>query len=186
MARDTKQSSVEEALRAHRTSLRRFVAARAAAADVDDVLQVAAMRAFERANSLNDQDRVMPWLYQIHRTAALDIGRKLAREQRTLDSLAAEPQAEAASDPETAICACSLEQARQLNSRYAAILNLVDIGGASTKEAARSLGVTVNTATVRLHRARKALKERLMAHCGVETMRECNDCRCTADRCCPT
>ena len=81
-------------------------------------------------------------------------------------------------------CRCSLEQARQLNPRYSTILEMVDISGASLKEAARTLGVTVNTATVRLHRARKALKDKLMAHCGVETMRGCNDCHCTERGCC--
>ena len=160
--------------------------ARASASDADDILQIAAMRAVEKAESLHDPERVTAWLFQIHRNVATDFARQQVSEQRRLDALAAEPSSNAAGEEVTPSCRCSLEQARQLNSRYAAILDLVDIGGASLKEAARSLGVTVNTATVRLHRARKALKERLMAHCGVETMRECVDCRCTSDRCCPT
>ena len=188
MASDTRQSLIEATLRAHRAELKRFVAARAAACDVDDVLQVAAMRALEKAHTLADPDRALPWLYQIHRNAVADMGRSLASEQRKLDALAAQPpmEAETAEREDLSTCACSVEQARQLNARYSAILDLVDIGGASMKEAARALGVTVNTATVRLHRARSALKKRLMAHCGVETMRECNDCRCTSDGCCPT
>lgn len=179
---------VEAALSEHRSALRRFVAARAPAADVDDALQIAAMRALEKAHTLADKDRVLPWLYQIHRTTIVDLARKNVSEKRKIDALAAQPHdafAVAEAD-ENSACGCSLVQSRQLNTRYSAILEMVDISGGSLKEAARALGVTVNTATVRLHRARKALKERLMAHCGVETMKECNDCRCTSDGCCPT
>ena len=191
MDRTRSLDHVETALRAHRKELERFVAARVSAADADDVLQIAAIRAIENADRLDDPEKVRPWLYQIHRNVIIDVVRKRASEERKIEELAAEPEFGASTAvPEALVesvaCACSLEQARQLNPRYAAILGLVDIGGGSLKEAARSLGVTVNTATVRLHRARKALKERLMAHCGVETMRGCNDCRCTDDGCCPT
>ena len=184
----TPSSHVEAALRAHRSELKGFVAARAQAADVDDVLQMAAIRALENAGSLKDPDRVLAWLYQIHRNAVTDLARQQLSEQRKRDALAMEPEPETiVSEADKSVaCGCSLEQARQLNTRYASVLELVDIGGASLKEAARSLGLSVNAATVRLHRARKALKERLMAHCGVETMRGCNDCRCTNDGCCPT
>lgn len=191
MDRTRSLDHVETALRAHRKELERFVAARVSVADADDILQIAAMRAIENADRLADPEKVLPWLYQIHRTVAVDVVRKRTSEERKIEALAAEPQLGVPSSApdaleESVACGCSLEQARQLNPRYAAILGLVDIGGASLKEAARSLGVTVNTATVRLHRARKALKEKLMAHCGVQTMRGCNDCRCTYDGCCPT
>lgn len=179
-----RQASVIAALREHQTELKRFVAARAPHSDVDDILQIAAMRSVENADSLRDGKRVLPWLFQIHRHAAIDYVRGTESERRKLAELEADPasaQTEAAS-----MCACSIEQASQLNTRYSTILNMVDLRGASLKEAARKLGVTANTATVRLHRARKALKQRLLDHCGVSTLRECVDCRCTSEGCCPT
>lgn len=176
---------IEQALRANRSQLKRFVASRAPDVDVDDILQVAAMRAVVNAHALDDPERVVPWLFQIHRNVAIDFARDMAREQRRRAVLAAEPVL-LETEEETSICACSVEQAGRLNARYASILKLVDMSGVSLKEAARVLGVTVNTATVRLHRARAALKKRLLDHCGVVTMRECTDCRCTSDGCCPT
>lgn len=179
-----RQVSVEKALREHHSALARFVAARAPRADVDDILQIAAMRSIENADSLKESDRLLPWLFRIHRNAAIDYVRKSASEQRKLAELVSEPAEAEAADVD--ICGCGIEQASQLNSRYAAILDMVDLKGASLKEAARKLGVTANTATVRLHRARKALKERLLDHCGVRTMRDCADCKCTSEGCCPT
>ncbi|MEM1133728.1 MAG: sigma-70 family RNA polymerase sigma factor [Pseudomonadota bacterium] len=178
------KSRIEDALLTHGPELRRFVAARVHDSDVDDILQIAAMRAVEKADSLQDSQRILPWLYRIHRNAAIDFGRKLASEQRKLDALAAEPVSVEAEDH--AHCRCSIAQARQLNTRYATILDLVDIGGASLKEAARILDVTVNTATVRLHRARIALKQSLLEHCGVKNMRESVDCKCSSASCCST
>ncbi|MEM7570405.1 MAG: sigma-70 family RNA polymerase sigma factor [Pseudomonadota bacterium] len=176
------RSRVETALRAHGRDLKRFVQGQAHPSDVDDILQIAALRAVENANGLQDPDRVLPWLYRIHRNVVTDMGRRSASEQRLKEAFAAQP-AEAQRD-EDAICGCSVAQARQLKRQHASILDLVDIGDASLKEAARILGITVNAATVRLHRARAALKQRLLEHCGITTMRECIDCRCTSEGCC--
>ncbi|MEM6681979.1 MAG: sigma factor-like helix-turn-helix DNA-binding protein [Pseudomonadota bacterium] len=177
---------IETALRANSHALRGYVRARAPLSDVDDILQIAAMRAVEKASTLRDADRIVPWLYSIHHTVIIDSGRKTMRERRLTDALAEEQSlfpvtSEATTGPQ---CDCILSQARQLKSTYASILDLVDISGASLKEAARSLGITVNAATVRLHRARAALKRHVLDHCGVTSVRECGDCRCTDDGCC--
>ncbi|MEM9704516.1 MAG: RNA polymerase sigma factor [Pseudomonadota bacterium] len=177
-----RQSCIAAALRAHGPALRRYVLARARTSDADDILQIAAMRAIEKAETLRDPNRVLSWLYRIHRNVMVDVGRKSISEQRLKDALTAEP-APVETD-NTSTCGCSVEQVRQLNDRHASILNLVDIGDASLGEAARILDITVNAATVRLHRARHALKQRLAKHCGVTSASDCADCRCTYDGCC--
>ncbi len=176
------KTRIEAALATHGAALRRFVRARANPADIDDILQISAMRALEKAHRLRDPEKVLAWLYTIHRNVITDFGRKLAADGRLKSALAAEVNDIAAPAPET--CRCSLTQASQLNSRYASILSLVDMGGASLKDAAQELGLTVNAATVRLHRARHALKTRLMNHCGIKTMQECLDCICSYKGCC--
>lgn len=173
---------METALRAHGPALRRYVLARTRASDVDDILQIAAIRAIESANGLREPERVLPWLYRIHSNVMIDLGRKSISEQRLKQALTEQPAPVEAEDPET--CDCSIAQVRQLDVRHASILNLVDIGGASLKEAARILDVTVNTATVRLHRARRALKQRLEKHCGVTSASDCANCMCSYEGCC--
>ena len=156
--------------------------ARCSPADVDDVLQIAAVRAIESAGSLKDPARVLSWLYRVHRNTAIDESRSRTRQQRWLDgdSQAADV---AATAPKSS-CGCSVAQARRIRPSYASVLNLVDIRGATLAEAAEALEISVNNATVRLHRARKALRQSMLEHCGVTSLRECADCRCVNDGCC--
>ena len=49
-------------------------------------MQVAALRAIEKAESLDDPARVLAWLYRIHRNLIIDNYRKRASEQRHVDA----------------------------------------------------------------------------------------------------
>ena len=171
---------IASVLREHAGQFRSFVAARLPSADVDDVLQTAAVRAVERAASLNDPDRVLPWLYRVHRNVIADTLRNRASRERTLNEIDAAPEVDALEE----LCGCSLVQARRLQPSYAAVLALVDAGDATIADAAAHLGISVNNASVRLHRARKALRKAMREHCGVESPRDCLDCRCVVDGCC--
>ena len=173
---------VADALREQRSELAAFVRARVQPQDADDVLQLAALRAVERADSLEDPDRVVAWLYRIHRNLIIDVARKRARERRHVAAVAELPEQPDApvADP----CGCSVAQAKRLLPAYASILSLVDSDGLQLREAARQLDVTANNAAVRLHRARKALRQAMLEHCGVTDPRECADCRCVDDACC--
>ncbi|MEM7076452.1 MAG: RNA polymerase sigma factor [Pseudomonadota bacterium] len=180
---------VLSALRAHQARLRRYVAARVPAGVVEDVCQAAALRAIERAASLRDPERVVPWLYRIHANVAKDTLRAELRDRRLVEAMGHEAMVDATGsgtlqdDPP---CACSVAQTRQLPPNYMSILALVDIGDMSLREAARTLSITVNNATVRLHRARLALKKRLRSHCGVTSVSACAECACTYRGCCAT
>lgn len=184
-ADDTPASQVvSEALSAHEGELRRFMSARMPAHEVDDAIQLAALRAVERASTLHDTARVLPWLYTIHRNIVTDLLRARARTARWMDDTTPAPDAAGPVPDVDARCDCSVAQARGLSPNYADVLNLVDLRGATLADAASTLGITVNNATVRLHRARKALREAMLAHCGVQSARECLDCRCVDDGCC--
>lgn len=186
MAGDVKGPSktelVAEALSVHASEFRRFVCARAPAALVDDVLQTAAVRAVQRAESLNDPERVLAWLYRIYRNTITDVLRQQASRERLLDRTVTPPEVGVSADKD--LCSCSLVQTQRLSPAYASVLTLVDVGDASLSQAAEVLGISANNATVRLHRARKALREAMLEHCGVESARDCIDCRCVFDGCC--
>lgn len=173
---------VADALRELRPELDAFVRARVPAQDVDDITQLAALRAIERAETLDDPMRVRAWLYRIHRNLIVDTYRARSREQRHVDTEGEvpDPIETDAEDP----CACSVIQAKRLRPSYASILSLVDTGGLGLDDAARELEITPNNATVRLHRARKALREAMLEHCGVTDPRACAGCRCVDDVCC--
>lgn len=173
---------VATALACHRSELKRFLASRVHPDDVEDVLQIAAMRAIEKAGDLREPDLVLRWLYRVHANIVVDLGRKSASEQRLQEAAAVE--AELLVGCVEPVCGCSVALARQLSPNHASILHLVDITGGSLKQAARVLDISVNTATVRLHRARAALKKRLMEHCGVTSPSACNSCKCSYEGCC--
>lgn len=174
--------TVTSALREHRSALEAFVRARVPAGEVDDVLQNAALRAVEGAQSLRDPTRALAWLYRVHRNAVADAARSRASRQRMVDVDAGVPEVAAPESP--GACGCSLAQARSIKPSYAEVLELVDIQGASLEEAAQALHITPNNAAVRLHRARKTLKDTMAAHCGVTSARDCASCRCVEDGCC--
>lgn len=185
-----KVALIASALRDHAERLRAFVVARVPAAEVEDVLQTAAMRALERAETLREPERALPWLYRLHRNVIADALRKRASQQRSFErSGGAQPVDEAATDAAALVdadapCGCSLVQARRIHPAYASMLALVDTGGLSLRDAAQALGISANNAAVRLHRARKALREAMREHCGVTSARDCADCRCVYEGCC--
>lgn len=182
--RVAKAEFVAKALRDHGNELAAFVRARVPSAEIDDVLQTAAIRAFEKAESLQDLERVLPWLYRLHRNILTDEMRKQASRQRLVDEAAAVPEVPAQSGA-TDTCGCGISQARRLEPpAYATILMLVDVGDTSVAEAARILGISPNNAAVRLHRAREKLRKAMWDHCGVTNSRECADCRCVHEGCC--
>ena len=61
---------------------------------------------------------------------------------------------------------------------YAEALHGVEVDGLSLKDFAAAAGITPNNAAVRVHRAREALRRRLVATCATCAARGCVDCTC--------
>lgn len=179
--------AVAAALAENAGALRAFVRARVPSEEVEDLIQRIALQAVERAPSLRDPSRARAWLFQLHRNAIVDATRQRSARQRMRQKLQSDAAAlvgEAAGGVDTEACRCSLVQADRLGGKHAEILSLVDVMGHSPAEAADLLGISTNNATVRLHRARKALRKRMREHCGVVSASDCVDCRCTEVGCC--
>ena len=123
------------------------------------------MRAIEKSDTLRERARVLPWLYRVFRNVVIDAKRKLASQRRLMEAMSVEAEP-VVLEAEPA-CGCSVAQARYLSANYVSILKLIDIAGVPLVKAAQVLNISVNNATVRLHRARTALKKRLLEHCGV-------------------
>ena len=179
---DAARSLVAETLRERRAEFEAFVRARVAPQEVDDVLQVAALRAIERADMVDDPEKVVAWLYRIHRNLIIDTYRRRETERKYVDGGGEVPEHSEVTLDES--CRCSVSQAQRLPESYASILSLVDTRGLPLSDAARTLEITRNNAAVRLHRARKALRAAMLEHCGVTDVRDCAGCRCVDDACC--
>lgn len=178
---DPDRDRVERLLVAHRAALVRYVTGRTHdPSGADDVVQAVALRAMRHAASLRDEAHGRAWLFRITRNVLADeLSRKRPLE---LPVEAAEGLAEVVEDDHA--CACILTQAKALKPEYATLLDQVVVDGRRITEVAAELGISANNATVRLHRARAALKQRLMDHCGTDSLRACLNCACDERRCC--
>jgi len=173
---------VAQSLRDHRIKLQAFVRARVPPADVDDILQVAALHAVEKAELLEDPNKALAWLYRVHRNVITDAARARASRTRLVELIEAPVEGASVEGNET--CACSVKLVQSLSPTYSSILAMVDLGESTIAQAAATLDISVNSATVRLHRARASLRQRMQEHCGVSNVHDCVDCRCVNDGCC--
>lgn len=148
-------------------------------ADAEDLLQQGLVRAAEKLDSLRADDRVEAWFYRVLRNTIADHHAAWAVREARLDLLARE--ASEARPEEAAVCACSMGMLDSIRPEYAAILRRIDIEGESMSEAATQLGLSVGNTKVRLHRARKALREELLSRCGSDSVRACQDCSCDGE-----
>jgi RNA polymerase sigma-70 factor (ECF subfamily) len=151
-------------------------------ADADDVVQRALLRATEKADTLADPSRALAWFYRILRRALADHHRTRPAAARgepvDPDELAAPVAAS------TSPCRCAARMLDELRPGYAEALRLVDVEGLEPPLAAERLGISANNFYVRLHRARRALRQRVEGHCGVTSVGPCLDCTCgTGARC---
>ena len=152
------------------------------AAEAEELLQRFSLRALERASQLRDVRTVRGWLGRILATTIVDHQRRAIRQRRReittdpadLDDLAVEPDREM----DETICNCLHKLLPTLKPEYADILWRSDILGEPRDRIAASLGTTLNNVTVRLHRARQALRKRLEEMCLTCPVHGFLDCRC--------
>lgn len=180
----TSSARWNEILRAHRGELRGFLRRRLSSdAEADELLAMTLARAWEKSAALGDPTRARAWLFAVARTS-LDSYRK--SERRRLAHLAPDAAIDDVADlpVRAAGCCCSLVRMAELPPAYASLLRSVDVDGESLSDVARELGITTNNATVRLSRARSALRARLEAHCGTTSAEQCMRCGCDERSCC--
>lgn len=151
-------------------------------ADAEDVVQEAAITAIARAGSLRDEGRLRAWVGRIADRKAVDATRARAREERgrvdvSTDRLETPPVLAAS-------CDCVSVRAKKLRPAYAEVLQRIDERGERLPDVAMALGLTTNALTVRLFRARGALRDTMKRHCGTTSARSCTDCGCAERACC--
>lgn len=147
----------------------------------EDILQDAFVRGLAGAAKLRDEDSVVAWFYRTLRNALTDHWRRRAAEQRATDRAAnaGETFAPPADDEIlNAVCGCVSRMLETLKPEYADALRRVDLEETSVKAFAEAAGITANNASVRLYRAREALREQIRRSCGTCATHGCLDCTC--------
>jgi RNA polymerase sigma factor (sigma-70 family) len=163
-----------------------FLAPRVESAAVaEEILQAAFVKGLERGATLRDGDSAVAWFYRLLRNALIDHYRRLDVQRRGKQRYAAESELltpELESALEDSVCACMNELIPSLKPEYSEVLRRAELEGQPVNELARELGITPNNAAVRLHRAREALRKRLVQTCGTCSEHGCLQCTCKAAR----
>lgn len=145
--------------------------------EAEELFQSAILRSLEKGIPTEDEENAVAWFYRVLRNSLIDHYRHVGAIARAGDVLRSDP-AQADPELEDTVCACVTDLLPTLKPEYAEIVKAVDLDSKGLPDVAKSLGVTSNNATVRLHRARKALKERLISKCGHCAEGGCLDCSC--------
>ncbi len=153
--------------------VRRFILAMVKSeADADDLVQETFIRVQNNLESLKDPSRASAWIFRIAYNLCLDHFRR-QKAAPTLTEI--DPDEREAFDhsmqkeaERRRMSACVQDKIDKLPEESRTILLLCDRMEFSHKEAAEILGVESGAARVRLHRARKRLKEILETECDFE------------------
>jgi RNA polymerase sigma-70 factor, ECF subfamily len=163
-------------------------------ADVADLVQTVFLRAHQHVASIADEQRLLPWLFQITRNAIADYYRSPAR-RREIGGVAPDgaldlpevhriasalptgesgsnqlPNPNAASDEASALgelAGCVRPLVQQLPPRYRDALTLVEFEGVAQVEVASRLGISVSGMKSRVQRGRSMLRDGLLACCDI-------------------
>ena len=150
-----------------------------------DVMQSFMLRAIDRAARLRDVKTVRGWLSRLLATSIADHQRSAARRRQRETVMSPEFfDASPASDAEldAAVCACLHQLLATLKPDYAEIIQRIDLSEEPRAAVAADLGLSLATLAVRLHRARNALKQRLVEMCLTCPEHGFMDCGCDTAR----
>ena len=137
---------------------------------VDDLLQEGFIKAIKAIETLKDEERIVPWFFQILRNVISDHYRKVSKE-RAVMSMAKnnieQDQPLIANDEEISKFACDCFDffAVGLKPEDEDIIRSLELGDERPANFAERKGISIGTLKVRRHRARKHLKEKILAVC---------------------
>ena len=133
--------------------------------DADDLLQECFLRVHDRLGELQDESRLAAWIRSIARNLVTDWRRKRPDPEPVADDVARE-EAETGLDE---VVATWLEgMLGELSASDRETLRLTELEGATQREAADRLGLSLSAVKSRVLRGRDRLRERLLACCELE------------------
>lgn len=176
--------AVEAALVASRHHfMSRLVARLGSVSEAEDVFQDFALKVVTASDRVVSRQAIGSWLRTVLTNTLNDHFRRLrarrageAELQRTVtpeDQVANERAADA-------ICECLHDLLQALSPDYRDVLRRIDLGGERIGDVSRSLSLSENAVSVRLFRARRAMRQRLKETC--ETCPEHGFLRCACNR----
>lgn len=129
----------------------------------EDVVQDSLLKALRAAPALREEEKLVPWFRRIVENAITDVYRKRERRAVALERYRLERAPRPAEDE--ALCLCFRALLPTLKDEYRVLIEALELEERDPDAVARQLGITRNNLNVRRHRARRQLRERLIAVC---------------------
>ena len=168
-----------ERIATHQSKFLSFLTARVEdRAVAEDILQSAYLKAMEHGSEIRDDESTVAWFYRILRNAITDHYRRRAARGRVHEGFAQEVPDSYEPELAQTVCACVGDVVHDLKDEYRTAIEQVDLGGKSIEDFAQTERISANNASVRLHRARKAIAKQLTTVCGACAEHKCLDCTC--------
>lgn len=158
-------------------SIRRYLAT-LVGQEAEDLAQEVFARAHRAAGSHRGEATLATWIRRIATHVAIDHLRSAASRLTVLSTASGdegcaappgEPEA-GSDDPERSLIraemrGCILELVRRLSGPHAEVILLGELRGLKDREVADALGISLEAAKIRLHRARARLRALMQGHC---------------------
>lgn len=164
--------SVEDVWRQFGAEVRSFVRRRVSDPyRADDIVADTLLRVHRNLGSLEDRDRLAPWLFRIARNAVIDEYRRVAANREVLDAAPGERLVDGVGDPDEAdvvqseLANCLRPLLGQLSPESRRAIELTDLDGVTQASAARREGISVSGMKSRVQRARRQLADVLNRCC---------------------
>jgi RNA polymerase sigma-70 factor (ECF subfamily) len=161
-------TTVEHVWETFHAPLLHFIERRVAdPAAAEDIRQDVFLKVHARITTLQDEDKLPSWLYQITRNAITDYYRQRRPELGVPETLPAE-EAEDEREVERVLALSVRLMLNDLPAIYREALVLTEYEGLTQKELAERLGISLSGAKSRVQRARQMLKQMLLDCCHFE------------------
>lgn len=150
----------------------------------EDLLQQSLIRAVQSHHTVRNDENVVAWFYQILRHTLVDYYRSKGAEARRNEAFLQELSASGddkeppIDEVKSTVCTCIYRLLPMLHANYAKLIQRIDLDEESPKRVAEELKISPSNLTVRLHRARKALRASLEESCGICSTHGCLNCTC--------
>ena len=153
----------------HRSELYRFALRRVRdEASAEDIVHDVLVKAYSRQRTLKEPSKLRPWLYQITRNAIVDYYRSQKPAQAVPDDFVREDTNEEDDHAKKELARCLVPLLNELPDLYRQALRLAEFEGATQREVASQLGLSLSGAKSRVQRGRKMLLGVLLKCCRVE------------------
>ncbi len=166
----------------HRERVRRSLVRLVGEAEADDLVQEVFVRVTRALPEFRGEASVTTWILRIARGVGLDHlrSRRHGEAKRTVSLTPAESETDNDADPvpepheeaeaprrlvHAEMSTCVREYVARLAPEHRSVIELKDLEGLTSQEIAARLGVSVDNAKIRLHRARQALRRELERGC---------------------